>query len=183
MDRLQPFLVSVPCRRCPSHAYWAVDGQPLCYACLCSVANVNKAQADLVHDALISPELVSVSSNEVKLRIYDTTCIAPICSMLNRLQFLFPAIDAETEILIERWQNRPMPLGADQIVCTGMGYYSLDSTTVRCHAPLIKLARAPIGRMAGFMKLLNDHSMMVRKRAEEEAEYGKAIDVKEEPDA
>jgi hypothetical protein len=166
MDRLQPFLASTPCRRCSSHAYWAVDGQPLCHVCLCGVASVSKAQADLVSDALISPELVSVSSNEVKLRIYDTTCIAPICSMLDQLPLLFPEMDAEAEIILERWQNRPMPLGADQIVCTGMGYYHIDSRTlgpVLCHAPLIKLARAPIGRMAGFMKLLNDHSLRIRE--------------------
>jgi hypothetical protein len=124
---------------------------------------VSKAQADLVSHALISPELVSVSSTSVKLRIYDTTCIAPICSMLNRLPLLFPEMDAQAEILIERWQNRPMPLGADQRVCTGMGYYSLDSATVHYHAPMIKLARAPIGRMAGFMNELNTYSKRIRE--------------------
>lgn len=150
------------CQHCRSLAYWTVHHKPLCHLHLRELADTGKDIAAILNDALISPELVSASTNEVRLRVYTTTCIAPVCALLNNL----PDLGCETEIIIEMYHARPTLTGSMILTKEGMGWYSLDSRTLgpfHCNAPLIKLARSPVGAMSGFMKFLNDHSLRIRE--------------------
>lgn len=149
--------------QCGNSAYWAVDSHPYCYTHLLMINTLSDAYQHALHDALISPELVAASTNEVKISIYPTTCLAPVCAILNNFTSILPGVDCEAEVIIEKWEDKLTPLKTFQWVRTGTGYYYIDSTTVRCNAPLIKLARAPQGTMCGFMAELNEHSLKVRR--------------------
>ena len=151
------------CQHCRNLAYWTVEHKPLCYLHLRVLADTGEDIAAILNDALISPELVSASTNEVRIRVYTTTCMAPVCALLNNFMSILPSVDCEAEIIIEMYHARPSLAGSMILMKEGMGWYYIDSTSVRCNAPLIKLARAPIGAMSGFTKFLNDHSTMVRK--------------------
>jgi hypothetical protein len=158
------------CQHCRNLAYWAVHHKPLCYLHLRELEAQGKGIAAILDEALISPVITSASHNDVTIAVYPTTCIAPICAMLNQLFLILPGVDSGAEICIELWQDRLSIVGS-VLQCEGRGYYHIDSRTlgpVLCHAPLIKLARAPIGRMAGFMKLLNDHSLRIRECVKQE---------------
>ncbi len=171
MDNTETCLVRLThpfiCQHCRNLAYWTVYHKPLCYLHLRSLGDQGKDIAAAIDDALIAPVITKASHDEVTIVIYPTTCMAPMCALLNRLSFILPEVDSEAEICIELWEERASIIGS-VLQCEGRGYYHLDTTTVRCHAPLVKLARAPIGRMAGFMKMLNDHSMRIRECVEQE---------------
>jgi hypothetical protein len=146
---------SLPCRYCPAEAFWSVDAIPYCHMHLLKLSR--SQEYDLYH-ALSSPEIVKVAPPHIHIRIYQNTRLEAICALLNDLPF---SSFVDMEAIIERWLAEIGP-GSQTLVRTGTGYYHVESTSIHCNAPIIKLARAPEGDMAGFMNRLNTFSIMIR---------------------
>jgi hypothetical protein len=161
----------VICQKCREVARWAVDDAPLCYLHLLDLSRQDADYERDLFNALISPELVGVSTDEVRIKIYTSTSLAPICALLNTL----PHIDCDTEIIIELWHARPSVPGDLTLTREGTGYYAIESTTASgLNAPFIRLTRAPAGRMSSFMHKLNEYSKGLRKYRKGEYNIGGA---------
>lgn len=159
--KVEPTGLPLRCGRCNgNNAHWVVDNQRLCHLCLLELSGLDTDYERDLFDAVISPELVAVRMNEVHIRAFGSTAIAPLCRLLNTLP---KSVGPDTEIHIELWQARGIGCTA-HLVLIGVGWYTIEGRTERCHAPLIRLARPPRGKMAGFMKMLNDHSQVIHRR-------------------
>jgi hypothetical protein len=175
VHRVEQMAQPLICRKCREVARWAVDDAPLCYLHLLELSRQDADYERDLFNALISPELVSVSTNEVHIKIYTSTSLAPICALLNKFLYTLPQVDSGTEIIIELWHARPSALGGMTLTHEGTGYYTIDSTTAPgLNAPLIRLTRAPTVRMHGFMHDLNEYSKMMRKHMKKEHNIGEA---------
>jgi hypothetical protein len=178
VHKVEPLGLPLRCQRCRgNNAHWAVDGSRMCHLCLLETSALDEHyEIDLFH-AVICPELLEVSTHLVRVRIFQTTCLAPICAMLNTLFDRYPSIDLDAEIHIELWYARGIGGRERSLTFEGEGWFCIESTTDKCHAPIVRLARAPRGRMAGFMNELNTYSMRIRdcvsaEFAEEETANG-----------
>lgn len=159
--KVEPTDLPLRCQRCQgNNAHWVVDGTHMCHLCLLDLSGLDVDYERDLFDARSCPELVAVLMNDVHIRAFGSTAVAPLCKLLNTLP---KSVGPDTEIHIEFWQARGIGCTA-RLMLEGEGWYTIESRTERCHAPLIRLARAPRGKMSGFMKMLNDHSLIIRRR-------------------
>ena len=102
IHKVEPTGQPLCCQRCSgNNAHWEVNGTRMCHLCLLEVSVLDEHYERDLFDALISPELLEVSINAVRIRVFQTTCIAPICKLLNTLFNRYPALDPDAEIDIE----------------------------------------------------------------------------------
>lgn len=169
LHRVEPLKQPQICQKCRAVAYWGVDDAPLCYLHLLELSRQDANYERDLFNALISPELIEVSTDEVHIKIYTTTCLEPLCVLLNNFSSTLPHVDRDAEIIIELWYARPSVLGGMALTHEGTGYYAIENTTAPgLNAPLLRPTRVPTGHMSSFMRELNEYSERMRKYMEGE---------------
>lgn len=149
------------CTDCKNTAFWSWLLQPMCYSHLRGMADMNSDNETAVYLALVSPVVIGKSATEVILLIYPTTCVAPVCSVLNQLPQDKRTIGIQA-IEEKHWHD------GTRLECVGRGYYRLSSTSTGCHAPMIEPVGLEIGRMVGFANDLNEYSRKIRANVGQE---------------
>jgi hypothetical protein len=172
---LERLLVVETCVSCKNAAFWAWCQQPMCYSHLRGMAEMNSDNEAAVYQALVFPVVTFPKSDEVLLLIYPTTCVSAVCSVLNQVSSYQLSHRYNGTILINAIEERHWHDGT-RLECVGRCSYRLSSTTIGCHAPMIKPVGLETGRMVGFAHGLNEYSRKIRTYVEQEFREGEGVE-------